>query len=105
MYLHGNSITTLRLCFIGIVGEVEDNGEEKSYFMWAHKKFDIGYSDNQVCHCIKSHLCICVPMLSVYAYTYVGVLFSGVCNICTCVHKYIACHMNICGRYGTTIHM
>lgn len=32
----------------GIVGEVEDNGEEKSYFMWAHKKFDIGYSDNQI---------------------------------------------------------
>ena len=52
--------------YVGIVGEVEDNGEEKSYFMWAHKKFDIGYSDNQVCHCTNSHLCVCVSMLSVY---------------------------------------
>ena len=84
MSLHGNSITTLWLCFIGIVGEVEDNGEEKSYFMWAHKKFDIGYSDNQVCHCTNvTFVYVCPCYLYIYVYTYVGVLFSGVCNICT----------------------
>lgn len=35
----------------GIVGEIEEIGEDKNYFIWTHKKFDIGYSDNQVCVC------------------------------------------------------
>ncbi|XP_065889624.1 transmembrane 9 superfamily member 3-like isoform X2 [Dysidea avara] len=32
----------------GIVGEIEETGEDKNYFIWTHKKFDIGYSDNQI---------------------------------------------------------
>ena len=42
---------------VGIVGEIEETGEDKNYFIWTHKKFDIGYSDNQVC---VVFVCVCV---------------------------------------------
>ena len=77
MSLHKNCITVMH--FIGIVGEVEDNGEEKSYFMWVHKKFDIGYSDNQVCHSVLLLLCVymCIhTCVCTYMRTY---------TVCTCV--------------------
>jgi transmembrane 9 superfamily protein 3 len=30
----------------GIVGEIEDEGS--SFYIWTHKKFDIGYNENQI---------------------------------------------------------
>jgi len=30
----------------GIVGEIED--KENAYYIWTHKKFEIGYNGNQV---------------------------------------------------------
>ena len=70
MSLHEDFIAVMH--FIGIVGEVEDNGEEKSYFMWAHKKFDIGYSDNQVRH----NVFVTFYILYVYAHIIYLVLYA-----------------------------
>ena len=32
--------------FIGIVGEIEEGGD--GYYIWTHKKFDIGYNGKQI---------------------------------------------------------
>ena len=34
------------VCYLGIVGSVDDSGI--GYYMWTHKKLDIGYNGNQV---------------------------------------------------------
>ena len=34
------------IMFIGIVGEIEENGD--GYYIWTHKKFDIGFNGNQI---------------------------------------------------------
>ncbi|KAJ8870562.1 hypothetical protein PR048_029585 [Dryococelus australis] len=34
--------------FKGIVGEVEENNGNPSYYIWTHKKFDIGYNGKQI---------------------------------------------------------
>lgn len=33
---------------LGVVGEDENNGDEISYYLFTHKKFDIGYNDKQI---------------------------------------------------------
>ena len=39
----------LYIFFVGIVGEMEDGGEDgKEYYLWTHKKLEIGYNGNQV---------------------------------------------------------
>ena len=96
MSSHENSITIMH--FIGIVGEVEDNGEEKSYFMWAHKKFDVGYSDNQVCHSVLCHFCACVCMcihmcIRTYVYVRTCVHVCPYVHICMYMHTHIYVHM------------
>lgn len=36
----------ISLTLIGIVGEVDDGGD--GFYIWTHKKFDIGYNGNQI---------------------------------------------------------
>ena len=43
-FLHFNSSQHNKLCS-GIVGEVDQG---KDYYIWTHKKFEIGYNENQV---------------------------------------------------------
>lgn len=33
-------------CIAGIVGEISDDG--KDYYVWTHKKFDIGFNGKQI---------------------------------------------------------
>ena len=43
--------THLLMCFLllGIVGEVDDSPEKgPDYYIWTHKKLDIGYNVNQI---------------------------------------------------------
>ena len=38
----------------GIVGEVEDAEDgEKDYYLWTHKKLDIGYNGDKVSVCVR----------------------------------------------------
>ena len=48
-YMHHNII--LKLCS-GIVGEVDQG---KDYYIWTHKKFEIGYNENQVSTFVPVH--------------------------------------------------
>ena len=42
------------LVFSGIVGEVEEGDRsEREFYIWTHKKLDIGYRGNQVCVCVR----------------------------------------------------
>jgi len=68
---------------VGIVGEIEDTGEDKSYFIWTHKKFDIGYSDNQVCMCAM-YACVCVVCVCI------------VCVVCVCMHMFAQVCIYVC---------
>ena len=34
------------MCFTGIVGEIDGNGD--GFYIWTHKKFDIGNNGNQL---------------------------------------------------------
>ena len=46
MTLWVNSNVATPCCFAGIVGEIDDAGE--GYYIWTHKKFDIGYNFKQI---------------------------------------------------------
>jgi ATP-dependent Zn protease len=35
-------------CSVGIVGEMEDEEGTASYYIWTHKKFDIGFNGKQI---------------------------------------------------------
>jgi transmembrane 9 superfamily protein 3 len=35
-------------CSVGIVGEMEDDEGTASYYIWTHKKFDIGFNGKQI---------------------------------------------------------
>ena len=34
--------------YLGVVGEPEENNGVVSYYIWTHKKFDIGYNGKQI---------------------------------------------------------
>lgn len=36
----------MSIYLIGIVGEISENGDD--YYVWTHKKFDIGYNGKQI---------------------------------------------------------
>ena len=49
--------SVMHLCPTGIVGEVEDAEDgEKDYYLWTHKKLDIGYNGDKVSVC-EAHAC------------------------------------------------
>lgn len=45
-----NFVSLLKYCtfFLGIVGEMEDDEGVSNYYIWTHKKFDIGYNGKQI---------------------------------------------------------
>ena len=71
------------VCFLsGIVGEVEEGeGSEREFYIWTHKKLDVGYRGDQVRVCVCVCVCVCMCMC-VCVYVYVG---PGTCA-CVCVH-------------------
>lgn len=36
------------LSWTGIVGEVEELSDHTNYYLWTHKKFDIGYNGDRI---------------------------------------------------------
>ena len=60
MSLHSFVYLHIRTCInavcihllAGIVGEVEDAQDGKEYFLWTHRRLDIGWNRNQVRHAV-----------------------------------------------------
>ena len=61
-------------CLAGIIGEVESGEDRKNeYYLWTHKKLDIGYNGDKVGFVSKLHanvndvhVCLCVFTLCIF---------------------------------------
>ena len=64
-------------CLAGIIGEVESGEDRKNeYYLWTHKKLDIGYNGDKVGFVSKLHanvpltmvlcMCVCVFTLCIF---------------------------------------
>lgn len=70
----------LHLCYwsTGIVGEVEDAEDgEKDYYLWTHKKLDIGYNDDKVSLCEVHVYWCCVLVYSCCFWTLLLYCYSS----------------------------
>ena len=46
MYMYIQIRSNLPFCILGIVGEIGESKDE--YYIWTHKKLDIGYNGDQI---------------------------------------------------------